>query len=86
MALVGLVPEEMKPAALTLNIFVATIATIKFYRAECFSWSVFLPFAVTSIPFAFLGGKLSLSSPAYREVVGIVLLFAALSFFSFLLK
>jgi uncharacterized membrane protein YfcA len=83
MALVGVVPAEMKPTALMLNIFVATIATIKFYQAKCFSWSIFLPFAITSIPFAFLGGKLSLPNPAYREIVGVVLLFAALQLFRY---
>lgn len=81
MALVGLAPVVMRPTALWLNIFVAAIATARFYRAECFSWSVFLPFAVVSIPFAFLGGTLFLPNPAYRDIVGIVLVCAALLLF-----
>jgi len=56
MALFGLAPEVMKPTALTLNILVATIATFQFYRAGFFSWDKFWPFAVSSIPFAFIGG------------------------------
>ena len=43
MALFGLAPEVMKPTALVLNILVATLATIKFYRAGCFTWRLFWP-------------------------------------------
>ncbi|MDD1744759.1 MAG: hypothetical protein LUQ20_02965, partial [Candidatus Methanoperedens sp.] len=50
MALFGLAPEVMKPTALVLNVLVALIATAQFYRMGFFSWSVFLPFAVSSIP------------------------------------
>jgi len=57
MALFGLAPAMMKPTALALNILVATIATIRFYRTQCFSWRVFLLFAATSIPLAFVGGQ-----------------------------
>jgi uncharacterized membrane protein YfcA len=67
----------MKPTSLTLNILVATIATVRFYRAGFFSWRIFLPFAVSSIPFAFLGGALTLPSTIYQKIVGAVLIFAA---------
>lgn len=77
MALFGIAPMVMRPTALTLNILVALIATVKFYRAGCFSWSLFWPFALTSIPAAFLGGRLVLPTDAYRVVVGAVLLYAA---------
>ena len=60
MALFGVAPETMRPASLTLNIFVATIAVVQYYRAGCFSWSIFWPFAVASVPAAFLGGWLTL--------------------------
>jgi uncharacterized membrane protein YfcA len=83
LALFGLAPEVMKPTALALNIFVATIATIRFYRVRCFSWSIFCPFAITSIPLAFLGGALSLPNPVYKQLVGIVLLFAAFQLFRY---
>jgi uncharacterized membrane protein YfcA len=77
MALWGIAPETMKPTALTLNILVASIAALKFYRAGCFSWPLFWPFAVTSIPFSFLGGSLSPESSLYRPVLGLVLLYSA---------
>jgi len=78
MALMGLTPDVMKPTALCLNVLVATIATARFARAGCFSWSIFWPFAVTSIPLAFLGGAIRLPSHYYQAAVGAVLLFAAI--------
>lgn len=83
MALFGLAPEVMKPTALVLNILVASIAAVQFHRAGCFSWRIFWPFAVSSIPFAFIGGALSLPGPVYRQVLGLILLFAAYRLFQF---
>jgi uncharacterized protein len=77
MALFGVAPDVMKPTALVLNILVAAIATIKFYRAGCFSWAMFWPFALGSVPFAFIGGVISLPGYLYRPVVGVVLFYAA---------
>jgi uncharacterized protein len=81
MALLGLSPAVMKPTALVLNVFVATISTLKFSHAGYFSWSTFWPFAVTSVPAAFVGGALSVSSSVYNIVVGWVLLYAAFRLF-----
>lgn len=77
MALFGLAPAVMKPTALTLNILVAVIATTKFYRAGCFSWKLFTPLALSSVPFAFIGGSISLPGHLYKPVVGLVLLYSA---------
>jgi uncharacterized membrane protein YfcA len=77
MALLSVPPHVMKPTALILNIIVATIATIRFARAGRFSWAVFWPFAVTSIPLSFLGGAIQLPGYQYKLLVGIVLIFAA---------
>ncbi|MGB2833106.1 MAG: sulfite exporter TauE/SafE family protein [Methylotenera sp.] len=77
MALVGVAPAEMRPAALVLNIFVASIAVVKFYRAGAFSWPLLLPLGIASIPAAFIGGSLSLPSHIYKPVMGFVLLLAA---------
>jgi uncharacterized membrane protein YfcA len=77
MALMNVAPDVMKPSALFLNLIVGTIATIRFARAGYFSWIIFWPFAITSIPFSFLGGAIRLPSPYYKAAVGAVLLFAA---------
>ena len=80
MALYGMAPLEMKPAALTLNIFVASIAIIKYTKVGRFSWRLFWPFAVSSIPFAFLGGFILLPGIYYKPVIGVVLIYAAYRF------
>ncbi|WP_224982607.1 sulfite exporter TauE/SafE family protein [Geomonas agri] len=77
LALFSVAPEVFKPTALTLNLLVAGIATFSFARAGHFSWRLFWPFAVTSIPFSFLGGYLTLPSHIYRPLVGMVLLLSA---------
>lgn len=77
MALFGLAPERMRPAALVLNVIVAGIGTVRFYRAGCFSWRLFALCTAGSVPLAFVGGALTLPSAAYKRVVGAVLLFAA---------
>lgn len=77
MALMGVAPATMKPAALALNILVATIATFKYHRAGAFSWPLFWPFALASIPFAYLGGWLTLPGHFYKPLVGAMLIYAA---------
>jgi len=77
MAFLAVAPEVTRPTALVLNLFVASIATWQFWRAGHFSWGLFWPFAIASIPFAFIGGMIKLPTHIYRTVLGAVLLFAA---------
>ncbi len=74
----GLMPVVIKPTALILNILVSSIAAFQFYKAGYFRWSLFWPFACTSIPFAYIGGHLTLPVEAYRIAIGITLLFSAM--------
>ena len=76
MAIAGIAPAEMRPVALQLNVLVAALATFKFCRAGYFSWQLFWPFAVMSIPAAYLGGAITLPGTAYKILVGLVLLYA----------
>ena len=81
MALFGMAPIVMRPTALTLNIIVALIGTVRFYRAGFFSWRTFWPFAIASIPASFIGGSLTLPVPIYKSIVGVVLLYSAVRLF-----
>jgi hypothetical protein len=81
MALLGVAPATMRPTALVLNVLVASIAAFKFYRAGHFSWSLFWPFALTSIPLAFIGGGITLPTNAYKVIVGLILIYAAYRMF-----
>ncbi len=77
MALFGVAPLAMRPTALALNIVVSSLAVFHFARAGYFSWRLFLPFALASIPAAAVGGALTLEDPVYRWIVGAVLIVAA---------
>jgi len=80
MSLLSLAPAEIKPIALALNILVASIGSFQFWRAGHFSWNLFWPFALLSVPFAFLGGYLNLPTHLFKVIVGIVLLISAVQF------
>ena len=80
-ALIGLMPASMKPAALCLNVLVASIALFKFYKVNAFNWALFWPIALTSVPAAFIGGQTTLPTHIYKIIVGICLLIAGLIIF-----
>ena len=81
MTLASLSPAVIKPSALVLNILVASIGSWQFHRAGHFRWRLFWPFALLSIPLAFLGGYLDLPTHLFKLLVGIVLLLSAVYFF-----
>lgn len=77
MALLSVAPDFMRPTALAVNVLVATIAAFQFWRAGHFSWLLFWPFAVASIPCAYVGGALILPVHTVKFAIGIVLLLSA---------
>jgi uncharacterized membrane protein YfcA len=77
MALLSFTPDVMKPTALALNIIVAFVTSIRFAMAGHFSWRLFWPFALASVPMAYIGGGLAMHTTIYKILVGIALLFAA---------
>ena len=77
MVLVGMAPDTMKVTALALNVLVAVIGSISYTRAGHFDWRTFYPFAILSIPAAFVGGIIHLPPSLYKPAVGIILLVAA---------
>ncbi len=77
MALVGVLPEVMRPTALTLNIVIAAFTTWRFREARFFDPRVVGPFLVGSIPLAFIGGGIRLPNDVYRMLVGGILICSA---------
>ncbi len=77
MALLGIAPDEMRVTALVLNLFVSAIAFIQFWRTGAFNLRLFLAFAVSAVPMAYLGGQISLPPAIYKPIVGAVLLLSA---------
>jgi uncharacterized protein len=80
MALAGLAPEEIRPAALVLNILVAGLGAFRFISAGRFDWNVFWPFAITAIPAAFLAGRIDIPESVYRPLLAFALAAAALRY------
>lgn len=78
MALFSFAPEQMKPTALLLNLFVAAIAFYHYYKEGYFNMKLFIPFAITSIPMAFIGGTLDVNSAIYKKILAVLLFFAIL--------
>lgn len=78
MALFSFAPETMKPTALLLNIFVAGISFYYYYREGYFNRRLFLSFAISSIPFAFLGGTIEIDASIYKKILAVLLVFAIL--------
>ncbi len=77
MSLVGVAATVMRPTALVLNLFVATIVVVRFARAGHLPWRNLLPLAAGSIPLAFIGGTIELPGELYRPLVALVLLAGA---------
>ena len=77
MALMAVAPASMRPAALVLNVLVASIALYKFYKAGAFSKKLFLPLVLASVPCAFVGGLITLPTQIYKPILGLVLLYGA---------
>jgi uncharacterized membrane protein YfcA len=73
----------MKPSALLLNLFVSGISFFFYYRKEFFKPKLFYPFAITSVPAAFIGGMIPLENNFHKIMLGIVLTLAALRLFGF---
>jgi uncharacterized membrane protein YfcA len=77
MALVGVSAATMRPTALVLNLFVATIVSVRFGRAGHLPWRNLVPLAIGSVPMAFVGGSIDLPAAIYRPLVAVVLLAGA---------
>ncbi|MDZ7756803.1 sulfite exporter TauE/SafE family protein [Rhodohalobacter sp.] len=74
LALTGFLTPQLVPVVLILNIIVSSTAFFNYSREGYFRWSLFWPFALGSIPAAFLGGWLQIKAEIFYIMVGIVLL------------
>lgn len=83
MAIYAVSPDLMKPTALMLNLFVSLTSFIQFYRGKHFKWPIFLPLALASIPFAFLGGLISIEADFYKKILGLLLMIPVIRFLFF---
>jgi uncharacterized membrane protein YfcA len=78
MALFAIAPPVMKQTALLLNLGVSLMSFIAFYRQGYFKWTLFWPFALGSIPAAYLGARIPLADSTYKQILGACLFLAVI--------
>ena len=69
--------DALATGALLLNLLVAGTAFRAFFQAQYFSWRLTKPLVAASVPAAFLGGLVKVSTSLYASLLICVLLFAA---------
>lgn len=78
MSLFDIPANVMSSTALVMNIFVSAISFANYFRAGHFRSKLLIPFLVTSIPAAFLGGTFKLTQQTYTSLLYAVLTYLAL--------
>lgn len=78
MALMAFSPEEIKPTALMLNIFVASIGSFRYLWAGYFNNKLFLWVSLFSFPAAFVSGYIVLDETIFLYIAGSYLTISAL--------
>ena len=77
LAMTGVSHTQMSSTALVLNMIVAVTGTIMYARAGHLNMRKALPFIVTSVPAALLGGYLHIPEKIYDVILTLVLTYSA---------
>lgn len=80
LVLAGFPRLEIASIALALNVLVTLLGTANYYRAGHFDGRLLLPFILTSVPAAYLGGSLHVSEKTFSLILGAALFMAGLRF------
>ena len=78
MALWGLAPQEMRPAALVMNIVVTCWLLYRFQPYKLMPYRLLWPLVLASTPAAFVGGLWVVDVLSYHLLVGLLLSLAAI--------
>ncbi len=82
LAVLGVSAILLRPSALILNLCVSGIAFAGFASSGHFRWKLFWPFAVGSIPLAFIGAGITVDPEIYKRLLAVCLLFAVARLFN----
>ncbi len=77
-AIFGIVSSALAPIALVLNIIVASTSFLIYHHSGYFTLRLLLPFIVSSIPAAFLGGWITITDEVFGFLLGSILLLTGL--------
>ncbi len=86
MSLFGIEPQTMASTALVLNVIVAGISFVTYFRAGHLRRDLLQPFIITSIPAAFIGGSFKITDYIYSILLYAVLTFVAVRLLFFTKK
>ncbi len=78
LSILGMSSAIIRPSALVLNVFVASISFYQYYKGGHFRWKLFYPFALLSVPMAYVGSFVALDPIWYKRIVGVCLILAVL--------
>jgi len=78
MAIFGINHELIPTTSLTLNLVVALIGVLTFWRRGYLNYRLILPFLVTSVPMAYVGGALHISERLFFWLLLLTLILVAL--------
>jgi len=79
LALTGIVFTQIRATALLCNIVVVTGNVLLYHNQQKIAWKKIMPLVFLSIPLSFLGGYLKISQHFFFILLGITLLFAAVT-------
>ncbi len=79
LALTGIAFTQIRATALLCNIVVVSGNVWLFYQQKIFDWKKVIPLVLFSIPLAFIGGYLKINQTFFFILLGVTLLFAAIS-------
>lgn len=80
LALLQFPPDQIRPTALIMNMFVSMLAFLSFRIKIDFPWGMLWPLVIFSIPAAYIGGSLSIDTEWYKRILGMILFFPVLKF------
>lgn len=78
LGVLGIKAAQIRPSALLLNVVVAGISFVSYYRSGHFRWKLFYPFALLSVPMTYLGSLIELDPTLYKQLLAGCLLLAVL--------
>lgn len=78
LALTSLAFTQIRAIALLCNIVVVSGSTFIYAKKKLFNWKKIIPLALTSLPFAFLGGFLKITQTFFFVLLGFTLITAAI--------
>lgn len=80
MTVLSIEASIMKSSSLLMNVAVSVISFIGFYKAGHFKLKLLIPFIITSVPMAYIGGKMTLPEPIYKKILAVCLLISVIRF------